>query len=155
VLLNGRDVTEAARLAEITEAASRVSIHPGVRKCLVARQRELSSGGGVVMEGRDIGTAVLPDAELKIFLDASDSVRAERRLRDPDSAGQRNQQTVLAAIRERDRRDQTRAISPLAPAPDAVRIDTTWFSVEQVVEQILELVQQRFTARARQQPASR
>jgi cytidylate kinase len=107
------------------------------------------------MEGRDIGTVVLPDAEVKIFLDASTAVRAERRLRDPDSPGQQSPQTVLAAIRERDQRDQTRQVSPLVPAPDAIRIDTTSLSVEQVVEQILEFVNQQLASRARQEPASR
>jgi cytidylate kinase len=154
LLLDGRDVTEAVRSPEITEASSRVSVHVGVRKWMVERQRAFAVGGGVVMEGRDIGTVVLPDAEVKIFLDASPPVRAERRLRDPDAAGQQSPETVLAAIRDRDRRDQTRQVSPLVPAPDAVRIDTTSLSAEQVVEQILNLINQRLAARARQEPAS-
>ena len=143
LLLNGRDVTEAVRSPEITAASSLVSTHPGVRKCLVGRQRALASSAGVVMDGRDIGTVVLPDAEVKIFLDADPTIRAERRTRDLDAAGQSDHQVVLREITERDLRDQTRAVSPLVPAPDAVRIDTTTLSAEQVVQQILNLAASR------------
>jgi len=143
LLLDGRDVTEAVRAPEVTEAASQVSVHPEVRKHLVRRQCELGRGGGVVMEGRDIGTKVFPDAELKIFLDASQEVRGERRFRDPESAGRAASGDVLREMQERDRRDQQRETSPLVPAPDAVRIDSTRLTAEQVVEKILELVERK------------
>jgi cytidylate kinase len=144
VLLDGRDVTQAIRSDDITEASSRVSVHPGVRRSLVRRQRSLATDGGVVMEGRDIGTVVLPDADLKIFLIAAPQVRGERRLRETE-APSHNSRAVLEAILERDRRDQTREASPLIPAPDAVTIDTTSLAIEQVVQRIVDLAEQRLS----------
>jgi len=145
--LGGRDVTDAIRTPEVTRAASIVSTHAVVRKHLVERQRALACEGGVVMEGRDIGTVVFPDADLKVFLDASAEARGERRLRDRESAaqpeGKPSAEAVLKEITDRDQRDQTREVSPLVPASDAIRIDTTRLSIEQVVEQVLDLARNR------------
>src|SRR5581483_12104098 len=124
VLLDDVDVAERLRSQDVTAAASKVSVHPPVREWMVASQRKLGAGGGVVMEGRDIGTKVFPDAEVKIFLDAAPEVRGERRLRDTESSG-RPLEGVLREITERDERDTTRELSPLVAAPDAVRIDST------------------------------
>ncbi len=146
LLLNGRDVTEAVRAAEVTEAASVVSTHAGVRKNLVERQRALGRAGGLVMEGRDIGTQVFPDADLKVFLNASAEARAERRFRDRESAGQSSTAEVLEEIAERDRRDRLREQSPLVPADDSVRIDSTELSIEEVVSRILELAERKRAA---------
>ena len=115
VLLDGRDVTQRVRDTDVTAGASRVSVHPKVREWMVARQQELGTGGGVVMEGRDIGTKVFPNADVKIFLDADPVVREQRRLQQQNLRGTAAQATA-AELRERDRRDRTRAASPLAPA---------------------------------------
>jgi cytidylate kinase len=135
VLLNGRDVSEAIRAPEVSEAASRVAADPGVRKALVAKQRELISSGDCVAEGRDIGTVVAPDAELKVYLTADPAERARRRA--VELGG--DQVTVMAEQTLRDQRDFTRAHSPLQAAPGAVVLDTTGMSIEQVVERIVEL----------------
>ena len=136
VLLNGRDVSQRIREADVTLAASQVSTHPPVRQLMVARQRELGANGGVVMEGRDIGTAVFPQADVKIFLDADPTVRAERRVRQNGSASAEDTKKVQAEIAARDERDRTRSISPLTPAADAVVVDTTRKSIDQVVDEI-------------------
>jgi CMP/dCMP kinase len=141
--LDGRDVTDAIRAPEVTRAASFVSAHAIVRKHLVERQRALGSHGGVVMEGRDIGTVVFPDADLKIFLDASPEVRVRRRMGDPESAGSKDAAAVLRDITERDQRDQSREVSPLVPARDAFRIDTSSLTTARVVELVLELARAR------------
>lgn len=139
VVLNGRDVSAAIRAPEVTELASRVSVHAGVREAMIARQRELIASGRYVAEGRDIGTVVSPDAPLKVFLTASEEERARRRaLETGDDA-----EAVLAAQRERDRRDETRELSALRPAEDAVEIDTTGLSLEQVVERVVALARER------------
>jgi cytidylate kinase len=145
VLLDDRDVSQRIREADVTAAASRVSVHPAVRQILVARQRVMGEQGGVVMEGRDIGSVVFPNAEVKIFLDADAEVRAERRfLQNGDAVANSNDaQKVRAEIADRDRRDQTRAASPLVAAPDAVHIDSTHKSIEEVVAKIEEIVQAR------------
>jgi CMP/dCMP kinase len=139
VRLDGRDVTEAIRTPQVSELASRVAADPGVREAMVARQRELLHSGDYVAEGRDIGTVVAPDAELKVFLTASPQERARRRAAelgvDPD--------TVLADQTLRDERDRTRAHSPLEPAPGAIELDTTGRSVEDVVAQIADLARER------------
>jgi CMP/dCMP kinase len=141
VLLDGADISERIRQKDVTEAASRVSVHPQVREWMVARQREMGLGGGVVMEGRDIGTKVFPDAELKIFLDASPTVRAERRVMQQREKGIAQAAIAVAAeMRERDRRDQTRAASPLVPAPDAHILDTSMLSLEEVIAEAEKLV---------------
>lgn len=152
LLLNGRDVTEAVRAPEVSRASSYVSTHAEVRARMVERQRTLGAEGGVVMEGRDIGTVVFPDADLKIFLDASPEVRGQRRLRDVEASQRASANAVLQEIAERDRRDQTRAVSPLVPAADAVRIDTTHLTAEQVVEQVLKLAEEKRLAGASQKP---
>ena len=136
VLLDGRDVSQRIREADVTLAASQVSTHPPVRQLMVARQRELGANGGVVMEGRDIGTAVFPQADVKIFLDADPTVRAERRVRQNGSASAEDTKKVQAEIAARDERDRTRSISPLTPAADAVVVDTTRKSIDQVVDEI-------------------
>src|SRR5579864_5331047 len=123
-LLDGCDVSTRIRERDVTEAASVVSVHPGVRAWMVARQRQMGAGGGIVMEGRDIGTKVFPDADLKIFLDAAPEVRGDRRFKQQPAATAKPQ-AVIAEMRERDKRDRTRANSPLVPAVDAVVIDST------------------------------
>ncbi|MGB9197320.1 MAG: (d)CMP kinase [Terriglobales bacterium] len=151
VLLDGRDISARIRERDVTEAASKVSVHPRVREWMVARQREMGVVGGVVMEGRDIGTKVFPDADLKIFLDADPVVREQRRLdqlRDRD--GQRirgaSAESMAADLRERDRRDRTRAASPLVAANNAVVVDSTNLSEDEVVEQIGKLAQEKLAA---------
>lgn len=142
VLLDRRDVSERVRERDVTEAASRVSIHPRVRAWMVDHQRQMGIGGGVVMEGRDIGTHVFPDADLKVFLDADPVVREQRRLDEHKIKGPSAQQ-MAAHLRERDRRDRTRAASPLVPAADAVIIDSTNLSEDEVLRKIEELVNKK------------
>ncbi len=136
IILDERDVTEAIRTPAASEAASRVAADPGVRKALVAKQRELIAHGDWVAEGRDIGTVVAPDAELKIFLTADPRERARRRAIELSA----DQDAVLAEQTLRDERDLTREHSPLEPAPGAVTLDTTGLSVEEVVGQIASLL---------------
>jgi CMP/dCMP kinase len=138
-LLDGHDVSSRIRERDVTEAASRVSVHPQVRVWMVAHQREMGLGGGVVMEGRDIGTKVFPDADLKIFLDADPVVREQRRMEQQKIKGE-VAANVAADLRERDRRDRTRAASPLVAASDAVIIDSTKLSEDDVLERIEALV---------------
>jgi cytidylate kinase len=145
VLLNGKDISARIRERDVTEAASRVSVHPKVREWMVARQREMGIGGGVVMEGRDIGTKVFPDADLKIFLDADPVIREQRRL-DQQRVKGAPAQTMAAELRERDRRDRTRAASPLEAAEDAVMVDSTKMSEDEVLNRVEELVEQRVAA---------
>jgi cytidylate kinase len=139
VLLDGVNVTSRVREQDVTEAASKVSIHPPVREWMVNQQRQMGIGGGVVMEGRDIGTKVFPNAEVKIFLDAAPEVRSTRRfLQQPAVATQ--EKSVLAELRERDLRDRTRSVSPLVAAPDAVTIDSTSMTLDQVFGRAVEIV---------------
>ncbi len=139
VIANGRDVTEAIRTPEVSEAASRVATNPAVRSALADKQRALLSRGDWVAEGRDIGTVVAPDAVLKVFLTASPEERARRRAAelgaDPD--------TVLRDQALRDAQDESREHSPLTVAPGAVELDTTGLSVDEVVARIVELVRAR------------
>jgi cytidylate kinase len=142
-----RDLSDAIRTLAAGEAASRVSALPAVRRLLVARQRELASDTDVVMEGRDIGTVVFPDAALKVFLTARPEVRARRRAAELRAKGEDvDEATVLAALLERDRRDSGRAVAPLRQAPDAVVVDTSEMSFDEVVETVLGLVRERVTA---------
>jgi CMP/dCMP kinase len=136
ILLDGRDVNEAIRAPRVSEAASRVAADPGVREALVAKQRELIAGGDWVAEGRDIGTVVAPDADLKVYLTADPSERARRRAEElgADAA------TVLAEQTLRDERDSSRAHSPLQAAPGAIVLDTTGLSVQEVVERIMVIL---------------
>ena len=149
VLLDGRDVTERVRRQDVTEAASQVSVHPPVREWMVLRQRELGAGGGIVMEGRDIGTKVFPHAEVKIFLDAAPEVRGARRfLQNPglqNAGAAAPEAAVLAELRARDQRDRTRANSPLVAASDAVIIDSTNLNLEQVVERAIAILEAKLT----------
>jgi CMP/dCMP kinase len=138
-LLDGRDVSSRIRERDVTEAASRVSVHPGVRSWMVVHQREMGAGGGIVMEGRDIGTKVFPDADLKIFLDADPVVREKRRMEQQKIKGELAA-NVAAELRERDHRDRTRAISPLVAADDAVVIDSTAMSEDEVLARVENLV---------------
>jgi CMP/dCMP kinase len=139
VELDGHDVSAAIREPRVTEAASRVSVHPGVREAMVARQRQLIEAGRYVAEGRDIGTVVSPDAPLKLFLTASAEERARRRAAQTGE----DETAVLNAQRERDERDETREHSALRAAPDAVEIDTTGLALNQVVERVVELARER------------
>jgi cytidylate kinase len=132
VLLDGRDVSQRIREQDVTDAASRLSVHPRVREWMVARQREMGAPGGFIMEGRDIGTKVFPDAEVKIFLDAAPEVRGDRRFRQKPEGGLPTE-AVIAELRERDRRDRTRIASPLVPASDAVIIDSTNMAIDEVI----------------------
>lgn len=142
VVVDGEDVTQAIRSPEVSAAASRVAADPLVREAMVARQRDLIGRGDWVAEGRDIATVVAPDAELKIFLTASDEVRAERRARELGVAAA----GVLADQRERDGRDRERAHSPLLAAPDAVLLDTGGLDIDAVVERVVGLARARRSA---------
>lgn len=135
VRLDGRDVTDAIRSAEVSEAASRVSADPGVRAALVARQRELLQTGDWVAEGRDIGSVVAPDAEVKVFLTASPHERARRRAAELGV----DERVVLAEQALRDERDSTREHSPLQAPPDAIELDTTAHGLEEVVARVVAL----------------
>jgi cytidylate kinase len=144
VAIDGHDVTHAIRTPEIDKAASSVARMPRVREVLVERQRGMAKEGGIVMEGRDIGTVVFPHADLKIYLDASAEERARRRLNDPaHSGGQAGQAAVAASIEARDRSDTTRTASPLTMASDAVLIDTTGMPIPEVVERVMGLITER------------
>ncbi|HTK95677.1 MAG TPA: (d)CMP kinase, partial [Terriglobales bacterium] len=149
VLLDGHDVSHRIREQDVTEAASKVSVHPAVREWMVEHQRAMGERGGVIMEGRDIGTKVFPDADLKIFLDADMAVRGDRRYRQQPQTTEVKPENVLAELRERDRRDRERAASPLLPAPDAVVIDSTKLSIEEVIAQIEGLIVQKQASAAR------
>lgn len=160
VLLDGIDVSRRIREPDVTSAASRVSVHPRLRAWMVEQQRALGAKGGVVMEGRDIGTKVFPDAEVKIFLDAAPEVRGDRRYRqviprqtvagqtqagqseDPEAVERHRvaQQAMLDEMRERDRRDRERAESPLRPAADAQILDSTAMTLEEVLARAEQIV---------------
>jgi CMP/dCMP kinase len=146
ILLNGEDVSEAIRAPEVTNGASRAAVLPGVRRALVAKQRAIGERSSVVMEGRDIGTVVFPDADVKIFLDAHPEERVRRRLVEERAKGAAVDESVLAKqMDERDRRDSTRADAPLAQAPDAIYLDSTSLNIQQVEEAILKIVRARVT----------
>ena len=150
VYLDGQDVTERIRDSDVTQGASRVSVHPAIRSWMVGLQQELGSEGGVVMEGRDIGTAVFPDADVKVFLDASPEARSQRRYEQNNSAngaGAADAAAVSQELRERDERDRNRANSPLRPAPDAIVIDSTSLRLDEVLARIEELVRPLFASR--------
>lgn len=142
IAVDGHDITQAIRTPEMDAAAGRVARHPKVRQSLVRRQRDYARAGGLVMEGRDIGTVVFPDADVKVFLDASAEERARRRASNPAHASSRDGrvEAVATALAERDRLDSTRKASPLTMAADAVRIDTTGMPIDDVVERVLALV---------------
>ena len=167
VLLDGIDVGRRIREQDVTSAASRISIHPRLRAWMVAQQRALGAKGGVVMEGRDIGTAVFPDAEVKIFLDAAPEVRGSRRYQQALPVAQltpsqnaarqapdlqtseeqsRSKAAVIAELKERDHRDRTRAESPLQPAADAVILDSTAMTLSEVLAAAEEIVRAHLPA---------
>ena len=146
IQLNGEDVTTAIRTAEVTNGASRIAVITGVRRAMVAKQREIGQKVSVVMEGRDIGTVVFPNADIKVYLDASIEERVRRRLAESRAKGVEVSESVLAAqMKERDQRDSTRADAPLAQAPDAVYLDSTYLSEDEVAEAILKMVRARVT----------
>jgi cytidylate kinase len=172
VFLDGADVTERIRDSDVTQGASRVSVHPHIRAWMVDLQRELGRRGGVVMEGRDIGTVVFPDADVKVFLDASPEARSQRRYEQNSGGKDRPQNsgyeqaahdreqnartspvsssdhsTVFQELRERDERDRNRAYSPLQPAADAIVIDSTSLSLNEVLNRIEDLVRPLFSRR--------
>ena len=140
ILLNGKDVSDAIRQPVVTQHINPVAANPIVREVLVARQREMGRHGGVVMDGRDIGTVVFPDAELKIFMSASAEERARRRVKEFRERGQQiDYEAVLQEIRQRDAADQNRAVGPLRKADDAIEIDTTHLSIDEQVQTIVRL----------------
>ena len=144
VLLNGEDVTEAIRTPAVSEAASRVSSVPGVRRAMVAEQRNIAAASPVVMEGRDIGTVVFPNAQVKVYLDADPRVRAVRRAAELQAKGlPADVDEIAKAIAERDHRDASREDSPMKPAADAVRLDTSGLNIDQVEQAILDIVASR------------
>ena len=146
IRLNGEDVTDAIRTPEVSNGASKIAVIPGVRRAMVAKQREIGQRASVVMEGRDIGTVVFPDADVKVFLDAAPEERVQRRLREGQARGEGLTAAQLAAqMKERDQRDSTRADAPLAQAPDAVYVDSTPLAIEEVEEAILKIVRSRVT----------
>lgn len=143
LLMNGTDVSKDIRLPEITRNIHPVAANPAVRAALVEKLRELANCGGVVMDGRDIGTVVLPDAELKVYMEASPEERARRRVEELKQRGvAMDYQAVLDEILQRDWADQHRSHGPLKQAPDAIVIDTTRLSIAQQVEKIIQLAEQ-------------
>lgn len=144
MILNGYDVTDEIRTPAMSKIASTISAQPCVREFLLDMQRDLARKNNVIMDGRDIGTVVLPGADVKIFLTASAEVRAARRLKDLELKGEKTTlQTVLTDIIQRDHQDSTRAIAPLKQAEDAILLDTSELNLEQVVESVIALVHQR------------
>ena len=144
IALNGEDVTDAIRTPEVSSGASKIAVIPGVRRAMVAKQREIGERSSVVMEGRDIGTVVFPNAQVKVFLDANPDERVRRRCEEMRAKGEAVHAGQLAAqMKERDLRDSTRADAPLAQAPDAVYLDSTALGIEEVIETILKIVRSR------------
>ena len=139
ILLNGEDVSEAIRTPEVADGASKVAQIPAVRRALVEKQREIGISASCVLEGRDIGSVVFPDASVKIFLDAQPGVRADRRALETDLP----RETVSQQIAERDARDRNRTESPLVQAPDAIYVDTTGMPIEEVEEAVLKIIRDR------------
>lgn len=142
VLVDGEDVTERLRSSEIDAASSIASTHPLVRSAMVERQREMGAGGGVVMDGRDIGTVVFPQASVKFYLAATLEERGRRRFHQaPEDLG--TLEATIEEVRTRDHRDMERTVSPLKPAPDAIWIDTTALTPEEVVERMLDAIRRK------------
>jgi cytidylate kinase len=148
VLLDGEDVTDLLRNQTVTDAASRVSVFPPIRAWMVRLQQQMGARGGVVMEGRDIGTVVFPQAEVKIFLDAAPEVRGLRRYEQMGSKPEIQPAEVIRDLRERDERDRNRADSPLRPAVDAVLVDSTEMTLEEAVRAAEGIVEARLAALA-------
>jgi cytidylate kinase len=146
IRLNGEDVTEAIRSPEVSSGASKIAVIAGVRRRMVDKQRSIGERASIVMEGRDIGTVVFPDADVKIFLDAQPPERVRRRLLEVRAKGEQVAESTLALeMEERDRRDSTRRDAPLAQAPDAIYLDSTALSIDEVEEAVLKIVRQRVT----------
>ena len=145
VVVDGRDVGSEIRTGEVTRASAEVARHPGVREALVAVQRRVATSADVVMEGRDIGSMVLPEAELKVFLTASLDERAHRRARDVGVSGDAQLEELKEAIAARDDTDSKRDLAPLVRPPDAVEVDTTGRTIEEVVDEIVTLARERLT----------
>lgn len=144
VLLNEEDVSQAIRTEEAGVNASKVAQFPSVRQALLQRQRDFREEPGLVADGRDMGTVVFPDAQVKIFLDAGAEIRARRRVLQLEQAGKSaDYEKILAEIRERDERDRNRAVAPLKPAADAVIIDSSEMNIEQVFERAMALVREK------------
>lgn len=143
VILDGQNVSDRIREKDVTDAASKVSVHPKVREWMVHKQREMGLAGGVVMEGRDIGTKVFPDADIKLFLDADPEVRGQRRYQQHQSGSNELAAAVVAEMRERDKRDRSRANSPLEAAEDAIVIDSTNLTLDEVIERVERLIAER------------
>ena len=144
VFVDDTEVTLAIRQPDVTNAVSQISAQAAVRAELTERQRQIADAGGIVMDGRDIGSTVLPRAEVKIFLVASVEERAERRLKDNAAKGiDTPLETLKIEIEERDRKDSTRKISPLTQAEDAIRLDTTSMSIQEVADRIAEIIQEK------------
>jgi cytidylate kinase len=139
ILLNGEDVSEAIRTPEVADGASKVAQIPAVRRALVEKQRDIGVSASCVLEGRDIGSVVFPDASVKIFLDAQPGVRADRRALESDLP----REIVSQQIAERDARDRNRTESPLVQAPDAIYVDTTGMPIEEVEEAVLKIIRDR------------
>jgi cytidylate kinase len=146
IRLNGEDISEAIRTPAVSNGASKIAVIPGVRRAMVAKQRAMGDKESVVMEGRDIGTVVFPNADVKVFLDADPGERVRRRLAESRAKGEEVAENALAAeMKERDQRDSTRADAPLAQAPDAMFLDSTGLTIEEVEEAILKMVRARVT----------
>ncbi len=144
IFVDGHDVTEAIRTPEISKGASLIAVLPAVRERLVAQQQRIGAAGGIVMEGRDIGTVVFPRAELKVFLDASPDERARRRHAQHLEQGiESSLEKTKKEVEERDRRDSTRSVSPLVQAPDAVYLDTTALTADDAVDVIVRLAEKK------------
>lgn len=145
VILDAMDVTAQLREPAVTDGASRVSVHPPIRAWMVRLQQELGASGGVVMEGRDIGTVVFPNADVKIFLDAAPKVRGLRRYEQigPSTAEEHQPEAIVRELRARDERDRNRADSPLKPAPDAILLDSTHLTLDEVVAQAEAIVEDK------------
>ena len=153
VFLDGEDVTAQLRNPTITDAASRVSVFPAIRAWMVRLQQQMGAGGGVVMEGRDIGTVVFPHAEVKIFLDAAPEVRGMRRFEQIGvgqlgAKAERQPEEVIRELRERDKRDRNRADSPLRPAEDAVQLDSTNMTLDEATKAAERIVEEKLASLA-------
>lgn len=144
VVLNGEDVSAQIRTSQVAVYASKVSAIPAVRKFLLEIQKKMASEGNVVMDGRDIGTVIMPDADVKLFLEASPAQRAHRRYLELQAKGERvTEEEVLDAVLQRDRADSTREIAPAVPAEDAIFIDNSQLDVEQTLSRALEIIREK------------
>ncbi|VTU06647.1 cytidylate kinase [Actinobacillus indolicus] len=144
VILDGENVGDQIRTAEAGQNASKIAVYPQVREALLQRQRDFRSTKGLIADGRDMGTVVFPDAEIKFFLDASAEERTKRRVKQLQEKGfNANFDEILAEIKERDFRDRNRPVAPLVPAKDAMILDSTYLSIEEVIQQALDYIAQK------------